>query len=562
MHSVTGDAPTASDSGTCNATRAPLHAIGASILRLIAAAWNRVEPLLVHIGDRLNPILVKETRQALKSWQFTLTFVLLLVTCWIVTIGGVAWIGPSIYYAAAGGSLLLAYYAILAALLIVFVPYFAFRSLAEEREDNTYEMLSITTLRPRQIISGKLGSAVAQMLVFFSAITPCLAFTYLLRGVDVPTIVMLLVYSFFASLGLSLVGLLIAALPVQRFGQMFIAVGFIALLLGALWLAVLTGYELIAFGYRYVSGSGFWIGNLAFATVYVTTFALAFYATTGLISFSSENRSTPLRLIMLIQQTAWIGWMTYAWVDIRFDMDMLFAMVMVAGSYWYIMGTMLTGERPQMSQRARRQLPRSYAGRMFLSWLYPGPASGYMFAVANLTSILLIAVLALFCSAWMSWARGGTLGNQPLVYFSVIGWGYTVAYLGLGRLVIAALRRVAVVTMLAAVLIHSLLLLAGSGIPMTIQSMSVELPYSGYSLIQITNPFYSLTMVIEGGLQSDLDFLLVAVPSAAVCVVLLNMPGVVRELRQVRVSPPARVIEDEAQLHAPPRPTSPWDEPE
>jgi ABC-type Na+ efflux pump permease subunit len=80
------------------------------------------------------------------------------------------------------------------------VPYGAYRSLATEREDRTYELLSVTTLRPRQIIGGKLAGAVLQMLVYLSAISPCLAFTYLLRGLDILTIATIIVYLFFGSL--------------------------------------------------------------------------------------------------------------------------------------------------------------------------------------------------------------------------------------------------------------------------------------------------------------------------------------------------------------------------
>ena len=58
-----------------------------------------------------------------------------------------------------GGTLLFWYYAVLAFPLTVVVPYAAFRSLAAEREDNTYDLLSITSRKPRQIISGKLASA-------------------------------------------------------------------------------------------------------------------------------------------------------------------------------------------------------------------------------------------------------------------------------------------------------------------------------------------------------------------------------------------------------------------
>ena len=51
--------------------------------------------------------------------------------------------------------------------------------------------------------SGKLGSAILQMMVYYSALAPCIAFTYLLRGIDIITIGLFLAYSFLASLLLS-----------------------------------------------------------------------------------------------------------------------------------------------------------------------------------------------------------------------------------------------------------------------------------------------------------------------------------------------------------------------
>ena len=51
------------------------------------------------------------------------------------------------------------------------------------------------------------------------------------------------------------------------------------------------------------------------------------------------------------------------------------------------------------------------------------------------------------------------------------------------------------------------------------------------------------------------------IPAAAICVLLLNLPGVVRELQRVRSALPKRVVEDEAELHPPPEalPKNPWD---
>jgi hypothetical protein len=530
----------------------------------LGSVWSAVDRLLVHVGDWLNPILVKETRQAIKSFQFTATFILLLIACWIVTMGGVAIVGPRIFYAAEGGNLLLWYYWILAFPLAVVVPYAAFRSLAAEREDNTYDLLAITTLRPHQIISGKLGSAIVQMGVYFSAITPCLAFTYLLRGIDLPTIAMLLAYLFFWSLGLSMIGILLATLTKRRFAHVFVSVAFVG---GLLWLfgfaVVGVSIPMIQMSYSYLGSSDFWLAVAIVGTFYVTSFALAYFAAAGMVSFTSDNRSTPLRIGMLVQGAAIVSWMSYGWIEANYRIEVVLMFAMIVAIYWYGMGTMLTAERPGMSQRVKRRLPQSFAGRMFLSWLNPGPASGYMFVVANSTAMALLCFVGVLISeSWVS-GRAGWPGADAVLSILIVGWGYIVAYLGIGLLLIRVLRRIAVVTMLASVLIHFLLLLAGFGIPYAIKSMSVQLRDADYSFLQITDPIFSLYHIANGGVFRDTRTLIVVIPSVAICILLANMPGVIQELRVVREAAPKRVLEDEAELHPPPEelPSNPWDEP-
>jgi hypothetical protein len=526
--------------------------------------WLAIERILIYAGDWLNPILVKETRQALKSSQFTITFVLVLVACWIATIGVVAYIGPRIFFGAEGGTLLFWYFTILALPLIVVVPLAAFRSLTAEREDNTYDLLSITSLKPRQIISGKLGSSIAQMAVYFSAIAPCLAFTYLLRGIDLPTIAVLLTYAFFWSLGLSMVGILLAALTPQRFVQVFILVLFVAGLFLMLYAAVAVSFYSAHYGRSAIWGTGgeFWTITATLGTFYATSFAQVYFAAAALITFTSENRSTPLRITMWVQQSAFIGWMAYYWINSGYEEEIVFVALVLSGVYWYAMGTLLTAERAGMSQRVRRRLPQSYFGRMFLSWLNPGPASGYMFVVANATSLALIYFFAATYTSIKSTASGGWPNAEALQYLIVIGWGYLVAYLGIGLLAVSALRQIATVTMLASVLIHLLLLLAGFGIPYAIKSMSIELRDAEYTFLQITDPFCSMAHVADSGAISDANVIALVVPGVAICVLLLNMPRVIRELKVVRETAPARVLEDEAELHPPPEPLpqNPWDE--
>ena len=134
----------------------------------------------------------------LKSRQFVITFSLVLLCGWLWSIIGIAPVGPEVYYSFDGPEMFYGYYVILAFPLIVIVPYGAFRSLAGEREDRTYELLSITA-PPARNCERKAGHVTVQMLVYLSAISPCLAFTYMLRGIDIVTILFVLLYLFLTS---------------------------------------------------------------------------------------------------------------------------------------------------------------------------------------------------------------------------------------------------------------------------------------------------------------------------------------------------------------------------
>jgi hypothetical protein len=530
--------------------------------------WWHLERGLVWVGDRLNPILVKETRQSLKSRQFVITFTLVLALAWVWSIFGVAMIGPSIYYAARGLDMFLGYYAILAVPLLVVVPFGAFRSLASEREDGTYEMLSITTLKPRQIVSGKLGSAVLQMLVYLSAVAPCLAFTYMLRGIDAPTIVYVIVCFFLASLGASVIGLLVATLTHEKHWQIVLSVLFLFGLAMLLWTGFIMGFAGLAEVGLPFHDRWFWIGNAMAFTAFASYFALCFSAASAQLTFVSDNRSTTLRMVMVAQQALLIGWFGWGFYQQDAEPTMAVAYFILAAIHWSVMGVFINAEMGELSLRVKRQLPQSFAGRMFLTWFNPGPATGYMFTVANLVAALaigagfLIGNYAFGNAATRAW--GGSMPRIETFAFGVLAFSYLVFYLGLGRLLIALLRRVTPVSLVLAVLLQVLLLLAGCGIPLSVHLMMPDIRRD-YSLIEITNPFYSLYEVVEArGFTAEVVTLLGVVPMAALVMFLLNLPGIVVAVNQVRIAKPQRVLEEDAQIEAlrapPPGPSSPFDE--
>ena len=115
----------------------------------------------------------------------------------------------------------------------------------------------------------------------------------------------------------------------------------------------------------------------------------------------------------------------------------------------------------------------------------------------------------------------------------------------------------------AGFLLHLILLLLACGIPQVVFLMSSSFNTSGgYSLIQITNPVWTLFTLLDTGVFSvEGQVLILILPATAVVVLLLNLRSVAAELHYQRRSLPLRVAEDEAQLHpAPiPGPTNPWD---
>ena len=108
-------------------------------------AWGRLNDRL---SEWCSSILVKETRQALKSRQFIWTYFVLLVCVGVWTVLGLA-VAYDQYRA--GRQLLFGFMVILGFPLGLIIPFGAYRSLAREFEDGTINLISITTMRPYQI---------------------------------------------------------------------------------------------------------------------------------------------------------------------------------------------------------------------------------------------------------------------------------------------------------------------------------------------------------------------------------------------------------------------------
>lgn len=171
---------------------------------------------LEQAGDRLNPILLREVRQWLRSRHFVGMFLLLLGICWFAAmfesiIPGSALrlltYSPWVQLYPDGQSLFAFYFLVLATSVFLTVPVTAFFNFTREFANDAIETLHMTPLASARIAWGKLQTALVQMGLYFAAVTPFVSLTYLLRGIDLMTIVLSLVLIGMGGTSLAVLGL-------------------------------------------------------------------------------------------------------------------------------------------------------------------------------------------------------------------------------------------------------------------------------------------------------------------------------------------------------------------
>src|SRR5262249_1830468 len=96
------------------------------------------------------------------------------------------------------------------------IPYSAYRSMAREREEETWVLLTLTGLGPRRILRGKMGSFMLQGILYTSAAAPFLLFSYFLNGIDLVTILCVVVAGVAWQLLLTSICVSMATLAVSR----------------------------------------------------------------------------------------------------------------------------------------------------------------------------------------------------------------------------------------------------------------------------------------------------------------------------------------------------------
>ena len=342
---------------------------------------TKFEKWVDQISDFFSSILVKETRQAVKSRQFFMTLMLLLSLVILWTFYALAPTRPGYDVDSLGSLMLSGFLVILGIPMVLIIPYTTFRSLAEEYENGTIEMVLITTMKPWQIIAGKLGSAMLQVLVYLSVLAPCIALCYLLRGVDITQLWYAIGGGVVVTMGLCCLAIALASAADNPRVIQVLSVFLILGLLICAWFWCFLSYSICFYP---VSAGQQSMVNLMIAgpmLAWISTAVILFFAASSKIAFASSNRSTMLRIGVTAQVIIYVGYLLACGSVFGFHKYMFSFASVVAMQYLLVVGSMMVACHTGMSPRVRRSLPTTFIQRSLFSLYMPGPGRAFLFMI-------------------------------------------------------------------------------------------------------------------------------------------------------------------------------------
>lgn len=298
------------------------------------------------VADRINPIVVKELRQHLRTRTFWVFFSLMLLACLGISLVAFVTADES---DKVGLVTFFAFYTALSGVQHFVIPYTAYRSMAREQEDETWVLLSLTGLGPRRILAGKLTSFVLQGLLYASAAAPFLLFSYYLNGIDLPTIAVAITMGGAFQVFLVSVAVSIATLAESKLVRSLLHF----VVLGALAIGAITGTSLTIAAseelHRKVPDAEFWLaaGSLLFAMV--TTALLLFESAASRLSMPTEPYARGPRVLFVVQALGGLAAFVVGWL-IDGDDDILAGAAVALACYLAFVGLFIASDRDSMAR--------------------------------------------------------------------------------------------------------------------------------------------------------------------------------------------------------------------
>jgi len=365
---------------------------------------NRVGRWSARLAEHSNPILVRVVRQELRNRAFISVFVLLL------TGGTIAALITAVIAAndsqSQSSNLARGFFGTIAAgwafALGVVQPMGCFRAIATERNEDTWDLVELTGLRPVRVVLGLLLASLVQGLLYTSALAPFMVMAYLLRGIDMLEVLFVLVV-------IPLGGIAVAALAVFMacLGGNKATRGFLSAVLGLGLLFAWMGSCGLWFNLREVGSvldelrsgdAAVWAGLAAWLNAWGAHLVVMLVFSSALLAFRAANRSTGPRLAwcgLWLNGLIWaiiIPWMLPGYASLDERLSWALTGYAIGGmAHAGLLGLFAVSEDYELSPRQARSISQARGWRRpFMLLFGPGAARGRLawLALAGLTLIV------------------------------------------------------------------------------------------------------------------------------------------------------------------------------
>jgi hypothetical protein len=341
--------------------------------------------LATGLNDRMNPLVLKELRQAVRS-RFVAVVLMLFLAALLLIIGIYVMTSLNIQQDMSAGRdvFVMLQVALLATTLLFTAAYGGLRIAMETSQRNT-DLLFITTIRPTSIIWGKFVSGLALTMMIFAAAAPFMVLTYLLRGIDVPTVLFILTIDVLAILVVMQASLLVGALPVGLVLNVVLGLVLLAGMVGVFALVTSWTTSTLYWGMGInFADPEFWAGFGSTAGAVFIGVGTLFFLTVACVSPPASNRALPTRIFLTVTWLITGIAMVWLWREEVVTESIMFVLIwgFISAGLFGLAMLFVAGERDTYGRRLRSGIPRNPLLRFIVFPFYTGAVNGVLWASA------------------------------------------------------------------------------------------------------------------------------------------------------------------------------------
>lgn len=358
--------------------------------------------IVERLDDAMSPVVVKELRQAVRG-RFIVMLLMGFLATQLITMGVALLVGAEnaamADTMAMGRTTFLWLLGILLGTCLLCIPLYTGIRLGVERASEDVDLLFITTILPRAIVFGKFASSMLLTLLIFAASLPFMVFTYFLRGIDMPSIFILLALGLLAIAAMVCLAIMLATLPVSKPFKVIIGLNFAFGGLPAL--PVLMAFALSFLqsgGGSRIATAAFWIGAAITVIFCLSGCAVMLAISIAQVTPPAANRAKPVRIALVLQWCVTLAATGYLAASMKASAPLL-AWLMAQMVLLTITTIAASSERHSLGARVTNEIPRNPLGRIAVFPFFSGAASGLVWSAlmiaASLGAVALLVKLLL-----------------------------------------------------------------------------------------------------------------------------------------------------------------------